>query len=92
MTIVVHKGVDLDAFGSALALAHVFGGKMFLPEPKNRNVARLSHAVQEWVTDSVEGNVIFCDTDSLGNWKAEFIFDHHGTVYGAKQQCGSHMA
>jgi len=83
MTIVVHKGVDLDAFGSALALAHVFGGKMFLPEPKNRNVARLSHAVQEWVTDSVEGNVIFCDTDSLGNWKAEFIFDHHGTVYGA---------
>jgi len=69
MTIVVHKGVDLDAFGSALALAHVFGGKMFLPEPKNRNVARLSHAVQEWVTDSVEGNVIFCDTDSLGTGK-----------------------
>ena len=83
MTIVVHKGVDLDAFGSALALAHVFGGKMFLPEPKNRNVAHLSRAVQEWVAQSVDGKVIFCDTDSLGNWKAEFIFDHHGTVYGA---------
>lgn len=96
MVIVVHKGVDLDAFGSALGLSSVFGAKVFLPEPKNRNVAELVKGVEEYLTSEVDETVIFCDTDSVGNWKAEYIFDHHGTVFGANSsavtlwlnQCG----
>jgi tRNA nucleotidyltransferase (CCA-adding enzyme) len=83
MVIAVHKGVDLDAFGSSLALASILGGKIFLPEPKNPNVADLCKQVQDFIIDSPRPPLWFCDTDSLNGWKAELYFDHHGTIFGA---------
>ncbi|NPV88708.1 polya polymerase [Coprothermobacteraceae bacterium] len=83
MTIIVHKGVDLDAFGSALALAAALRSKVFLPEPQNKNVRLLREIGAEYETHDVVEPVVLCDTESLPAGRWEIMFDHHGSIFGS---------